>query len=573
MSSIILRPAAFAAALFSAALLCAPARSATITVDPKGKHKTLKDALLAGGEDDTLTFTSVGLVSVIIKPRTEAPWGPEIWEVLPAGLAETEGVPDGRLLEIDGKPATGLGSGEATDLLRAGPPGSKARLKVERDGRVHEVLATREKVSIRMGPERDRIHTAHYFNDIEAARAVALGCADKGDMDCQKYVLRHGWDRKASAKHAERCALTGDRECQYYWGLILHQGLSSRKDQAEGARWLRRAADQGDPGAAGLLAKAYLKGEGVRLDKAHARYWRDKAAAGGYKAPYQYEQEELQALDAVAAVEKPEPLDEPEPSRAKSAKSVVSAADAPAYAKRAERPDDLAVVVGVENYPSLPRADWAERDADAVKAHLLARGFPERRVFVLKGAGATRTALSKELEARLPSLVKKNSTVFFYFSGHGSPDPKTGDGYLVPFDGDPKFLAQTGYPLKALYAALGALPAKRVVVALDSCFSGAGGRSVLPKGTRPLVAKTKDPVLAERVIVLTASASDEISGSSDAQGHGLFTYHLLMGLNEGKTNLRALADYLRPKVQDEARRENRDQTPQLFGAGAGEVEL
>ena len=41
--------------------------------------------------------------------------------------------------------------------------------------------------------------------------------------------------------------------------------------------------------------------------------------------------------------------------------------------------------------------------------------------------------------------------------------------------------------IAALKAKAEALKAKEVIVAMDACFSGAGGRSVLAKGARPLV--------------------------------------------------------------------------------------
>ena len=88
--------------------------------------------------------------------------------------------------------------------------------------------------------------------------------------------------------------------------------------------------------------------------------------------------------------------------------------------------------------------------------------------------------------------MKANSTLFVYYSGHGAPDVKTGDAYLVPWDGDPKFLKSTALPLTKLYSDLAKTKAKRVIVALDACFSGAGGRSELAKGARPLIAKIAD---------------------------------------------------------------------------------
>ena len=95
--------------------------------------------------------------------------------------------------------------------------------------------------------------------------------------------------------------------------------------------------------------------------------------------------------------------------------------------------------------------------------------------------------LTKYFEKWLPNNVENGGSVFVYYSGHGAPNPKTGDAYLVPYDGDPSFIDETGYSLKRLYATLGKLQAKEVIVALDSCFSGAGGRNVLAKGAKPLV--------------------------------------------------------------------------------------
>ena len=233
------------------------------------------------------------------------------------------------------------------------------------------------------------------------------------------------------------------------------------------------------------------------------------------------------------------------------------------------RPDDLAVIVGVESYSDIgTKALYAERDAESVRDYVRALGVPERNIAFLVGPKAVRSGIAKTVEGWLPRLAKPDSRVYFYFSGHGAPDLKTGQAYLVPWDGDPNFLETTAYPVAKLYQKLGELPAKQVLVAMDSCFSGAGGRSVLASGARPLVAKVDAGVAPAKVTVLAASAANEISGSLDESRHGAFTYFLLKGLDAGKTTPKALADYLTPLVQDEARRLNRDQTPQLQGDGS-----
>lgn len=249
--------------------------------------------------------------------------------------------------------------------------------------------------------------------------------------------------------------------------------------------------------------------------------------------------------------------------------------DAPNY-KVDENPANFALVIGIGKYKDLPEARFASRDAGAVRDHLLALGYPRRNVVVLQDQDATRTGLQKYLEEWLPRNVRPESTVFVYYSGHGAPDVKSGDAYLVPWDGDAQFLQSTAYPLKQFYESLNRLKAGRVLVALDSCFSGAGGRSVLAKGARPLVTKVETASAAMGdLVVFAASAADEISGSEEEQGHGLFTYHFLKGLGgaardrSGMITVRGLHDYLVPKVLDGARRQNREQTPQLMPANLG----
>jgi hypothetical protein len=246
-------------------------------------------------------------------------------------------------------------------------------------------------------------------------------------------------------------------------------------------------------------------------------------------------------------------------------KAIVSDVDAPRY-HDASRPDDVALVVGVEKYNDLPDAQFAERDAKAVRDHLLALGFAPRNVMLLTGARASRSGIATAVERKLPAMTKPGSTVFFYYSGHGAPDPATGKAYLLPADGDPQYLDDSAYATARLYSKLGALKAKRVLVVLDSCFSGGGGRSVLPKGTRPLVTKIDEGAVPPKVVSLTASQSNEIAGAFAEQGHGVFTYYFLKGLSNGRRSLRELYEYAKPNVEDAARLQNRAQSPVLIGA-------
>jgi len=227
-----------------------------------------------------------------------------------------------------------------------------------------------------------------------------------------------------------------------------------------------------------------------------------------------------------------------------------------------------AIVIGVEKYrQNLPKADFAARDA-ALMAEYLEKvfGYPQENIVTLLDDRASFVDFAKYFEKWLPNNIEENGTVFVYYSGHGAPNPNTGDAYLVPYDGDPSFIEQTGYSLKRLYHNLNKLPAKEIIVVLDSCFSGAGGRSVLAKGARPLVMNMDKQVFhSDRIAILSAAAGNQISSTYEEKGHGLFTYFFLRGIKDGNTELGTLYNYLKPQVERIARKTyNNEQTPGLI---------
>lgn len=268
---------------------------------------------------------------------------------------------------------------------------------------------------------------------------------------------------------------------------------------------------------------------------------------------------------------------QPTPSSAVASAMPASDVDRLPTARAALNKHAYAVVIGIEQYrEKLPQADFADRDAKLVGEYLTkVLGYPEENVVVRVNEKATRNDLEKYFGDWLRNNVEPGGSVFIYYSGHGAPNPKTSDAYLVPYDGDPTFVDTTGYPLKRLYAALDKLPAAEITVVLDSCFSGSGGRSVLAKGARPMVLSVENAVLAGgKTAVLAASGGDQISSTFQEQGHGLFTYFFLKGLqgegdlnHDGTISLAELYEYVKPNVQRIARKQyNNEQTPQLLAS-------
>jgi uncharacterized caspase-like protein len=89
---------------------------------------------------------------------------------------------------------------------------------------------------------------------------------------------------------------------------------------------------------------------------------------------------------------------------------------------------------------------------------------------------------------------------------------------------------------------------------------------------------TSDKVtIPERLTVFAAAEGDQITSTLEEQGHGTFTYYFLKGIGgdakntAGAVTAKGLYSYLKPKVQDAARRQNRNQDPVLHIKGDREL--
>lgn len=285
------------------------------------------------------------------------------------------------------------------------------------------------------------------------------------------------------------------------------------------------------------------------------------------------EQKKLAAIQQQQIEEKKKRIEEEKKrieEEKKKLEKVVSKFSQP-IAPKANR---YAIVVGIEQYRErIPKADFAAQDAKDLAQFLTKHaGYREENVILRVNEQATKSDMEKYFEAWLKNNVDASSHLLIYFSGHGAPETATGDAYLVPYDGDPAFIEQTGYPLKRLYQTLDKLPTRNIVVMLDSCFSGAGGRSVIAKGARPMVLTVEGLASSAKAVVLAATSGSHLSLADQEKGHGLFTSYALQGMSgdadgngDGSIDVQELYEYLKPQVQRVARRTyNTEQVPQLI---------
>lgn len=253
-----------------------------------------------------------------------------------------------------------------------------------------------------------------------------------------------------------------------------------------------------------------------------------------------------------------------------------------------------AIVIGINKYPGLPaqyQLNYAVADADAVAEMLQHKfGFPESNIIILKDEEATKNRI---LEAFFslgdPEKVKENDCVLIYFSGHGQTvklaEHRGGGrmGFLVPYDAEvdlsdePNAMQYQRYcvGMDELERAARHIPAKHLLFIVDACYSG-----LVLKSSRGLNPK-KVPKYLKKVAaspaqqMITAGTHEEESVERPDFGHGVFTYKMLQGLNNGIADWNddgvitgsELGNYLRMTV---IKMTDGEQTPTLAMEGDGE---
>ena len=155
-----------------------------------------------------------------------------------------------------------------------------------------------------------------------------------------------------------------------------------------------------------------------------------------------------------------------------------------------------------------------------------------------------------------------DASVIFYYTGHGIPDESDKSAYLLPVDGDGRYVA-TGYKMDDLYEKLGAMPTKSVTVLLDACFSGATRDGKMVAQAKGVALKVKKGEPQGNTVVLSAAQGDETAGFNEAEGHGMFTYYILKKLQEtqGNVTLQDLSQFVIREVGRKSAVTNKPQTP------------
>lgn len=234
-------------------------------------------------------------------------------------------------------------------------------------------------------------------------------------------------------------------------------------------------------------------------------------------------------------------------------------------------PSTLALVIANENYQHAPKVQSALHDGERFAQYCNETlGIPKNNITLLKDATYGNMMGAVEHIKNTVKSFGGAADVIVYYAGHGMPDEKSSDAYLMPADGIPTIFA-TNYKLEKFYTDLGETDAKNIMVFLDACFSGSNrsGEAVV-KG-RAVSYKPREASPRGNMFVFTATSGKEIALPYADKNHGLFTYYLLKKLQESKgdVTLQQLSEYVSQSVSQQSNLINKKpQTPTVSTSGA-----
>ncbi|HCT40729.1 MAG TPA: polysaccharide deacetylase [Moraxellaceae bacterium] len=213
-----------------------------------------------------------------------------------------------------------------------------------------------------------------------------------------------------------------------------------------------------------------------------------------------------------------------------------------------------AVVIGINDYAQWPKLQYAVNDAQSVRQTLIERyGFAPERVTLLKDGEATRNRILSTFHDQFGhDSLQKDDRVFVFFAGHGATRRLSSGrdvGYIIPADAGTTNLATDAIAMTEIQNIAESLSAKHVFFVMDACYSGLG----LARGANGGFLRENAKRIGRQM--LTAGGADQMVADGGPNGHSIFTWTLLQGLNgkgdlngDGMITATELAAYIAPAV-------------------------
>ena len=221
--------------------------------------------------------------------------------------------------------------------------------------------------------------------------------------------------------------------------------------------------------------------------------------------------------------------------------------------------DSWAAIIGIDNYANWQKLQYAVHDASAMKDLLIQKyNFKPDHVFTLLDGQATRENILSLLGDKLAdsNTVQHEDRVFVFYAGHGATRKLASGrelGYIIPVDADLTNFEGSAISMTNFQDISEAIPAKHVFFVMDSCYSGLA----LTRGGGTPVSQNFLNEISRRIAreMFTAGGSDQQVADNGPNGHSVFTWTLMQGLDgradlngDGVITATELAAYVAPAV-------------------------
>ena len=243
--------------------------------------------------------------------------------------------------------------------------------------------------------------------------------------------------------------------------------------------------------------------------------------------------------------------------------------------QKSANPYRFALIIGNEDYSSYQtgigsesNVDFAINDAQKIREMCINKlGIHDEKIVYLENARQMEMIRSVNKINLLIKASEGKAEVIVFYAGHGFPDEKTKEPFLIPVDVSGSDLDfGGGIKLTKFYELLTEHPSQKITVFLDACFSG-GARNqglIAARGVKIVPKETKEAV-KKNLIVFAASSGNETSLPYKEKKQGMFTYFLLKKIDEtnGNVTYLELSDYLKYQVNvNSLLINNKEQQPQ-----------
>jgi uncharacterized caspase-like protein len=270
---------------------------------------------------------------------------------------------------------------------------------------------------------------------------------------------------------------------------------------------------------------------------------------------------------------------EEKPSSSEESQNRSLTVDLPTEFEPAEQGRSLVVVIGINDYAHHLKLKNAVKDAIGIQQTLIEKFGFIAIISPLLNEAASKKAIESLVQDRLYKVVKKHDTLIVFFAGHGETrirevnNKQIETGYLIPVDATQSWSERI--EIDSFLHHMSALPARHILVILDSCHSGfALGQSVDSFRSTITPFENELSKRTSRRVITSALKDQKALDNGPIEGHSLFTGILIDGLKTGKAASRlngsitssGLGLYLQQQVEQAARNSiNIKQTPD-FGS-------